>query len=429
MAESVDVVGKVIDDPEEPAQPPPSTVEDDASKQADYDFVERPSEDFFCPVMFELLIDPHQTTCCGNHLSLSAVTRLQHDGKPCPMCKEPKLATMPDKFFRRRVSAVVVHCPNKAGGCEWKGEVGGVKQHEEACPKRPWKCQYCDYASTLDAKMDHVMNCTHYPTACPNQCDVGTIPRCQIEEHLATCPLEVVPCEFSDAGCSVKTTRLDLKRHMDEFQQQHLLSATILNLKLTKETIAEKDRQLAEKDRQLTEKDEQITVLQKQLKDLQTSIVQVRVGVDQLLGGMKHCQEFTLSKVSQWKHWLSEPFYSHRGGYRVKLSVQKEKPSGFLFGAMTLSNMMVGLALCKGEYDNQLEWPVTFYADVHLVDQLKDEKHFQQSYEYFFTMHTGKDKLSEHVYFVSRRTLYPDGERSLYVVSDAIKIRLWLHLK
>ena len=133
MAESVDV-GKVIDDPEEPAQPPPSTVENDASKQADYDFVEQPSEDFFCPVTFELLLEPHQTTCCGNHLSLSAVTRLQHDGKPCPICKEPKLAIMPDKFFGRKVSDMIVHCPNKASGCEWKGEVGGVKQHEEACP-------------------------------------------------------------------------------------------------------------------------------------------------------------------------------------------------------------------------------------------------------------------------------------------------------
>ena len=93
-------------------------------------------------------------------------------------------------------------------------------------------------------------------------------------------------------------------------------------------------------------------MLQKQLKEIQTSVEQVQVGMDHhLLGGMRHCQEFTLSKVSQWKHWLSDP---HRGGYRLKLSVQKEKPSGFLFRAMTLSNMMVGLALCKGDYDHHL---------------------------------------------------------------------------
>ena len=426
---------KVIDDdPEEPtkAPPPPSTLkEDDGQKQSEYDFVEEPSEDMFCPVTFELLLDPLQTMCCGHHLSLNTVTRLQKDQKPCPMCKKPKLSTMPDKFFGRKVKNILVRCPNKAEGCTWKGEVGGMEEHIATCPKRPWKCKYCEYSSTLDTEMEHVMNCTHYPTACPNQCDVGTIPRCEIKEHLKTCLLEIVACEFSDAGCNVKTTRMNLQQHMVEFQEQHLLSATVLNLKLTKETIAEKDRQLAEKDQQLAEKDKQITALQKQLKELQTSVAQVKVGVDHLLGGMKHCHEFTLSKVSQWKNWLSDPFFSHRGGYRLKLSMQKEKPSGYLFGAMTLSNMIVGLVLCKGEYDKYLEWPVTFFADVHLVDQLKDEKHFQQSYEYFFTKPTDKvkEKSSEHAYFVSRKALYPDGERSLYVVSDSIKIRLWLHLK
>ena len=64
---------------------------------------------------------------------------------------------------------------------------------------------------------------------------------------------------------------------MEESQQEHLLSATILNLRLTKETIAEKDRQLATKDCQLAEKDwllvEKIHQLADQLakKDCQLS--------------------------------------------------------------------------------------------------------------------------------------------------------------
>ena len=45
---------------------------------------------------------------------------------------------------------------------------------------------------------------------------------------------------------------------MEENQQQHLLSATLLNLKLTKETIAELNRQLIEKDRKINEKDQQL---------------------------------------------------------------------------------------------------------------------------------------------------------------------------
>ena len=64
--------------------------------EVDYDFVENPSEDFFCPVTFDLLIEPYLTPCCGNHLSPEAVTNLQ--GQPCPVCKEPDLNPVHDKI-------------------------------------------------------------------------------------------------------------------------------------------------------------------------------------------------------------------------------------------------------------------------------------------------------------------------------------------
>ena len=361
------------------------------------------------------------------------------------MCKEPQLATVVDKFYSRKVSDVEVYCPNKAGGCEWKGEIRGLKQHIDSCLKRLWKCQYCDFLSTFDAEMDHVINCTHYPTACPNQCDVGTVPRCEIEDHIARCPLEVVACEFVDAGCTVETTRQNLSRHMEESQQQHLLSATLLNLKLTRETIGEKDRQLTEKDRQLCEKDRQLAEkdtkleeLQKELKQLQASFGRVEVGVDRLLGGMKHCHEFTLNNISQWKEWVSEPFYSHQNGYRLRLSVIKRASVLSNFGSIlmgrqitspALSNMLVGLVLCKGEADDHLSWPIIFCAEVQLLDQLKSQNHYPQHHEYLFMKQVDNEVSSEHLHFASRSVLYPEGERSLYVVSDCIKVRLWLYLK
>ena len=191
--------------------------------QEEFDFVVPPSEDFFCPVTFEFLLNPQQTRCCGHNLSEKAVNRLERDGKPCPMCKEPKLDTIPDKFFKRKTSAVLIRCPHmhKASGCEWVGEVGVSKQHIEACPKRAWKCQHCDFESTFEVGIQHEDECTKYPVPCPNKCEVRLvsqaspssetqicmIPRCDIEKHRAECPLEVVACEFVDAGCKMKTTR------------------------------------------------------------------------------------------------------------------------------------------------------------------------------------------------------------------------------
>ena len=268
---------------------------DEATNQEEFDFVEKPSEDFFCPVTFELLLNPHQTTCCGHHLSEKAVNRLQREGKPCPMCKEPKLITMPDKFFKRKSSAVLIRCPHKDSECEWVGEVGGAKQHINACPKRPWECQHCDFTSTFDVGIIHVELCTKYPVPCPNECEVGTVPRCDVEKHCTECPLEPVACEFADAGCSVKVARRDLKRHMEESQQQHLLSVTLLNLKLTKEAIAEKDcllalkeQQLAEKEQQLAEKDLQIAI-QLAEKDRQIADKDRKIGdKDKLLAEKDH---------------------------------------------------------------------------------------------------------------------------------------------
>ena len=165
---------------------------------------------------------------------------------------------MPDKFHRRRVSAVRVRCPHTPSGCEWVGEVGVVDQHTVACPKRPWQYQYCEFASTNDLQREHVEQCKKYPIPCPNKCEIGMVPRCDVEKHRTECALESVACEFAEVGCSVKVARRDLKRHMEESQQQHLLSATLLNLKLTREIIAELNRQLVEKDQQLNKKDQQL---------------------------------------------------------------------------------------------------------------------------------------------------------------------------
>ena len=117
-----DGVACLVEDVDEDQQPLKEAVDNASTNQEEYEFIEQPSEEFFCPVTFELLLSPHQTTCCGHHLSEKAVQRLQREGKPCPMCKETKLVTMPDKFFKRKASAVLIRCPNKSRGWgRWAG--------------------------------------------------------------------------------------------------------------------------------------------------------------------------------------------------------------------------------------------------------------------------------------------------------------------
>ncbi len=93
---------------------PPEQITEPA--EPDYDLVEQPDQDYFCPVSLELLVEPHQTTCCGHHISQQAANRLARERKPCPMCKQDNMATQEDKYFRRKVRQLNVRCPHKKSG-------------------------------------------------------------------------------------------------------------------------------------------------------------------------------------------------------------------------------------------------------------------------------------------------------------------------
>ena len=100
-------------------------------EEKDYLFVERPSEDFYCPVAMTLLLEPQLTTCCGKHLSPEAATRVQREGRPCPMCNAEKWSTVLDKHYQRQVKALPVFCSR---GCQWKGELSELDRHLQRCP-------------------------------------------------------------------------------------------------------------------------------------------------------------------------------------------------------------------------------------------------------------------------------------------------------
>ena len=110
-----------------------STLSYSTATEADFDFVNRPAQDFFCPVTFELLLNPQQTQCCGHHISETAAKVLKQENKPCPICKAAEIDTVLDKYHQRRVRQVQVRCPHAASGCEWVGEVGELNNHTNTC--------------------------------------------------------------------------------------------------------------------------------------------------------------------------------------------------------------------------------------------------------------------------------------------------------
>ncbi|CAI8018852.1 TNF receptor-associated factor 4, partial [Geodia barretti] len=129
----------------EKSPPQPKTEESRLSPEEDYPFVEKPTEDFFCPVTLGLLLQPHLTSCCGKHLSEESATRIQGEGGPCPLCKSPDWSTLLDKHVRRQVKELHVFCRHKEKGCRWKGELSHFTQHVQSCQFRnlPASTQVC----------------------------------------------------------------------------------------------------------------------------------------------------------------------------------------------------------------------------------------------------------------------------------------------
>ena len=56
-----------------------------------------------------------------------------------------------------------------------------------------------------------------------------------LEDHLNTCPLQVIECDFSYAGCNKKLQRQDMEKHVEESTREHLTLMAAANVKMGRE--------------------------------------------------------------------------------------------------------------------------------------------------------------------------------------------------
>ena len=201
-------------------------------KGKEYLFVEekRNLEVLQCPVFFEIVLEPVQTSCghlfCKRYVR--GVTR-------CPACRE-QFTSMHDHFNNCRVRSLRVKCPFTANGCKWVGDLGDVGDHEAAqCKFLPKPCPYCDFTTIQEDKFQkHLIACDSYTFQCPNGC--GAAPsRKNLDQHLEECPEQLVHCKFSILGCDAVLPRKSMESHFatsaehsTEFLLEHMMKLTDL---------------------------------------------------------------------------------------------------------------------------------------------------------------------------------------------------------
>ena len=383
----------------------------------EYDFVEPPPIDFFCPVTLELLVNPQQTTCCGNHLSLEAATKLQGEEKACPVCNEQNFGTVPDKHYRRRVLELQARCPH--AGCDWIGEVRGHSAHLEACAKRPWDCKYCGLSCTFDDGEDmHWPVCEMFPEPCPNNCEVRSVARKYVKQHHTECSLELVACEMSKYGCPAMIPRKDVATHMKESEGQHLMSLAVLNY-----------AQLQVKNERLAEIQQNMLRLQQTMQRMQLDLTNLNRRAAHIenhaAGGV--CSSCTIHTFSEYsfhklieKDYDSRPFFSKERGYKFNFRVRYYGPP--------YNSIILFLGLLPGEYDEELSWPVKVAFQVEQLNQIGEQGHKM----FTATLEWNKEEQGAWKTIDSYQMKYKDLEKSKpsvqYILNDTLKYRVHLQI-
>ena len=355
-----------------------------------YYFITEPPKSRFCPICFELLIEPYQIVKCGHHVCQQCHTQLLTNGKKeCPVCRESDALSSAhlDKFLQREINDLKVRCQHHKEGCEWTGEVRDLQSHLDPdkrkcdyillpcffgcgerirssamrdhmmryCVKRQMSCQYCSYFSSCEiVTAKHLPICLQVPVTCPNNCKKEGLKREQLQAHIDECPLQVISCPFTSAGCTVKLRRNEMEKHEDSAMRQHLRLVMKLHLN------------------QATSTPPAATVSPPFLyNQAPTEII---------------ISDFSKKKEAD-EEWISSPFYTHNRGYKFRLEVH---PNGN--GEGSGSHLSVYARLVRGEYDDELEWPFEGNIRVELLNWREDKNH--HSYTIPLNRYTDPDGIA-----------------------------------
>ena len=312
-----------------------------------YVFVEerRNLEALQCPVCFEIVLKPVQTSC-GHLFCMKCVEGVA----VCPACSE-QFTSMPDHFNNRRARSLRVKCPFTANGCKWVGDLWDVGDHEAfRCKFLPKPCPYCEFTTTQKEELqEHLMTCDSQTFQCPNGC--GAAPsRRDLNQHLEECPEQLVDCKFSILGCDAVLPRKSINSHVaisaehsTEFLLQHVMKLTALVSQLCAKSGVWNPL-------------EQKTWLTNKLLWQEPPLVLKMTGYQ----GMKEENE----------EWYSDPVYSHFGGYKMCLRVDangRNEAKG--------THVSVYVCLMRGDNDDNLKWPFKGTIKVSLLNHLEDGQH------------------------------------------------------
>ena len=402
------------------------------------EFFEQTLKDLDCPICFQIPWSPFLTACCGNHLCEACVKATKEKrNRRCPFCNKKPISGIIDKKFQRQINELQVYCLHKALGCLWVGALSKLTKHlgegkidgeckfvslsctsscgkqifrceleehlSEECPLRTYACEYCGYSSTYDdITTKHYSNCPDYPMACPNLCSEEKIKNSNLDQHLLTCPDEIISCSFNEIGCEERIKRRCLQQHIKANVMQHQLMMYDAFKSVKKENDALKDdiRILKQKNDELQKNDVALKCAQIRMDHMTVGFVlkmAENIKADkweEYFSSLATISTDTLDCVSpviiKWpdysevkqiakessvvggKYYYTRPFYTHPDGYKMQLCIWPYREN----------SISVYCHLMRGENDDHLKWPFIGSVTITLLNQRADSEHITKRLRY-----------------------------------------------
>ena len=340
-------------------------------------------EDLKCPICQELVNDPVLTSC-GHLFCIECIKGEDF----CSLCRE-RFSLFPDQRTKRQIRNLTVQCTHNNTGCTWQGNLGDFQKHLETscsyegryCPlqcgaivrkteldrhmndeyeEREVMCSHCGMARINFKRMntDHFTACSRLPISCPAGCQ-ECVPRGAMREHLNSCPEELVACRYAIFGCHADLKRKDLSAHMESAKDSHLEKAMemllhqSMELHLLRQFVVSSvaDRQPLE----YPPSNCPWLVNQPTSYPIPPWVIQMR-------GYQENKAKETI--------FYSTPIYSHYGGYKMCLKVCVNG-----YGRCANTHTSMGIAIMRGDHDDQLMWPFKGKISVTLLNQLQPFNH------------------------------------------------------
>ncbi len=340
------------------------------------DFVERPSDEYQCPICFKVVREPFLTNCCGARFCKRCIVGWKEKEDACPMCRE-EFRCMPDKRLLREIREMKVHCLRRSSGCQWIGTYNSLRHHlkteceheivpcskgcdasmprkqlldhlQNACSLRMVVCEFCQFEGTYSVVQVHKRRCGLVPESCPNVCGAEPLERHYMDQHLSVCPLQTVACDFSHVGCTTRVQRKDLRQHIQEDIAHHV-------------------KQMAAKLRELRQVN---TSLHMALEDQHRKEHELKAYAGSIRRSVPVVPfDFTYDQYSRRDAvggiWMGPAFYTHYKGYKLGPKIY---PHGHDHGKAHFNYISLFFSTLRGEFDDELHWPVRLQMTVEILN-------------------------------------------------------------